>query len=59
VRHRQSLSGLTEEEALVVRYGQELVRQHRVSADTFLQSVPAFFPCQKGSLVPVRRASVG
>ena len=35
VRHRQSLSGLTEEEALIVRYGQELVRQHGVSADTF------------------------
>ena len=42
VRHRQHLSGLTEEEALVVRYGQELVRQHQVSADTFQAALQRF-----------------
>lgn len=35
VAHRRDLSGLTREEAIVVRYGRELLREHRVSAATF------------------------
>jgi 4-carboxymuconolactone decarboxylase len=35
LRERRAPAGLTEEEATIVRYGQELIRQHRVSEGTF------------------------
>jgi len=35
IKERQAPDGLTEDEAMVVRYTQELIRDHRVSAETF------------------------
>lgn len=35
LRDRKAPAGLTEEEAAIVRYGQELVRKHQVSEGTF------------------------
>ena len=35
LRHRKAPEGLTAEEAVVVRYGLELLRNHRVSEETY------------------------
>ena len=39
LRHRKAPAGLTPEEAALVRYGQELLRTHRVSEETFQTAV--------------------
>lgn len=44
IGHRTAPAGLTAEEALVVRFGQELLRQHRVNEETFQAALARFGP---------------
>ncbi|GIX47885.1 MAG: carboxymuconolactone decarboxylase [Candidatus Tectimicrobiota bacterium] len=44
IGQRTAPAGLTEEEALVVRFGQQLLRQHRVEEATFRAALARFGP---------------
>jgi len=39
IKHRKDLDGLSEKDAIVVRFGRELFRDRRVSAETFSQAM--------------------
>jgi 4-carboxymuconolactone decarboxylase len=42
VRHRQTVTGLPEKEAVIIEFGRELFGRHSVSAQTYAHALKAF-----------------
>jgi len=42
IKYGKDVAGLSDKDALIIRFGRQLLRQHKLSSDLFAQAVTAF-----------------